>query len=78
MARAATRAIVIWGAGYDTSSAQGDLLNGIDEVRQTGCRIKTVSIRSVLSPQRMSAERKQTPQVVENLRNRRIVWRVPA
>jgi hypothetical protein len=35
------------------------------------CRIKTVSILLVLSPQRMSAERKQTPQVVENPGNGR-------
>ena len=34
-------------------------------------RIKTVSILSVLSPQRMSAERKQTPHVVENPGNGR-------
>jgi hypothetical protein len=67
-----TRAIVISGReGIRQNSAFGD-------PPEQSRRIKTVSILLVLSPLRMSAERKQTPQVVESLRSRWIVWRVPA
>jgi hypothetical protein len=58
--------------GHDTNNTLDDLLNRMED-RFTRRRIKTVSILSVLSPQRMSAERKQTPQVVESLRSRWIV-----
>jgi hypothetical protein len=70
MARGATRAIVIFGArGADTKNEDNDLLNRLN---QCGVRrIKTVSILSVLSPQRISAKRKQMPQVVENPSNSR-------
>ena len=39
-------------------------------VSELAYRIKTVSLLVVLIGKRMSAERKQTPQVVESLRNR--------
>ena len=39
-------------------------------VSELAYRIKTVSLLFVLIGKRMSAERKQTPQVVESLRNR--------
>jgi len=63
--------------GYDMNVPVTDLLNRMEVVLFTRGRIKTVSLLFVLSPKRMSAERKQTPQVVESLRSRWIVWRVP-
>jgi hypothetical protein len=39
-------------------------------VSELAYRIKTVSLLVVLIGKRMSAERKQAPQVVESLRNR--------
>jgi hypothetical protein len=69
VARAPTRAIVISGReGKRQTGVLRDLENRTEERRR---RIKTVSILLLLSPLRMSAERKQTPQVVENPSNSR-------
>jgi hypothetical protein len=79
-----TRAIAIWGDGLrhtlppprkdGTEVVQFPLLSNRSETQATvselAYRIKTVSLLGVLIGKRMSAERKQTPQVVESLRNR--------
>jgi hypothetical protein len=75
MARAVPLAIPVLGRErYGTMHPMAFQQNGGRPVPR--CRIKTVSILPVLSPQEMSAERKQTPQVVENHRSRWIVWRI--
>jgi len=55
--------------GYNTN--HGAASRNCEEAGFIWRRIRTVSILSVLSPHRMSAERKQTPQVVENPGNGR-------
>ena len=66
MARAPTRAIALGPKGSLTVYR-----------RKKTHRIKTVSKLPVLSPQRLSAERKQTPQVIENPGNRENASRYP-
>ena len=57
-------------AGHSLFGAEGLLYGPSEAGGQRRRRIRTVSQPLLLSPQRMSAERKQTPQVVESHRSR--------
>jgi hypothetical protein len=84
MARAPTRAICYlgrWAATQLAAAQKGrekvvqfpqlsSRIRTQATVSELAYRIKTVSLLVVLIGKRMSAERKQTPQVVESLRNR--------